>query len=98
MKNFHYFPFAFQHNIASSKCSNGIQELEISIRVRAPAIFVYIQIIHDDIDRFSATKNGFMQVDESETVGISFRNPNCRSQIQKEHISILTVNDFMVAP
>lgn len=73
----------------------GHHETTVKVTVTAPAVFVYIQIKHEEIHKFELSRNGFIQVKPIENLTISFSNPNCVLNIEEENIIILTVNDFV---
>lgn len=68
--------------------------LEISIT--APAIFVYVQMNHDQIHEYQFSKNGFIQTEPLVALDISYINPNCTFEINNNHFKVLTVNDFLI--
>lgn len=70
--------------------------MNLKISVSAPAIFLYIQLHHPEIEKYHLSKNGFIQVDPVEYVNVTITNPNCSAVVQEEHFKIQTVNDHMM--
>lgn len=85
----------FKVQIASQTCQDGEHKIEFTTTVQYPAVFVYVQIEHDSVDVYKLSRNGFMQLDESEPLTLTFRNTDCGVIIEEKNIKVLTINQFM---
>ncbi|KAJ6639178.1 Beta-mannosidase [Pseudolycoriella hygida] len=84
-------------NIRNESCQDpGYRITTFDVSIEAPAIFVYIEIHHDAIDRYELSDNGFMQFQRNQTVGVKFYDPNGVISLGEENVHILTVNKFMI--
>lgn len=70
--------------------------INIEITVTAPAIFVYVQIKHHQIESYELSKNGFIQLNPVDNTTILFQNRNCAMAISNDNVNILTVNQFII--
>lgn len=81
----------------SCNSTTSSQEMMLTVNVSAPAIFVYIQLHHPQIENYNLSKNGFIQIEPIENVNITITNPDCSVPVKPEHFRIQTVNDFMIS-
>lgn len=79
----------------SSRCKNDFTNTFFEILVNAPAIFIYIQINHPELQYYTLSKNGFMQNEPIQVVYLAFENPGCSINLQDGHFSVSTLNEFM---
>lgn len=79
----------------TSRCKNDFTNTFFEILVNAPAIFIYIQINHPELQYYTLSKNGFMQNEPIQVVYLAFENPGCSINLQDEHFSVSTLNEFM---
>ena len=75
-------------------CTSDRRIIKFDIQVQAPAIFVYIQINHPAVDKYALSNNGFMQLDNMQSIDLTLKDPKCDIDINVENIEILTVNDW----
>ncbi|XP_001359635.3 beta-mannosidase [Drosophila pseudoobscura] len=85
-----------EYDIASRTClttGNVIRNsLSISIQVKRPAVFVYLELLKPYQYLFS--ENGYMQTTPVHVVYLTFDATSC-VRLRKSEIKVLTVNDFM---
>lgn len=74
---------------------DGYRTITFDIVIEAPALFVYIQIQHDAIDRYVLTDNGFMQFERNQTIGVNFYDPTGSAAFDERNVHVITVNQFM---
>ncbi|XP_055850263.1 beta-mannosidase [Episyrphus balteatus] len=83
--------------ISSRYCrtESTLNSYSLSIQVEHPALFVYIEIIHNSVNTYRLSKNGFMQVDPIQMVHLEFTNKKC-IELTTDNIKVTTVNQYMV--
>ncbi|XP_022214341.2 beta-mannosidase [Drosophila obscura] len=86
-----------EYEIASRTClttGNVIRNsLSITIQVKRPAVFVYLELLKPYQYRFS--ENGFMLTTPVHVVYLTFDATSCARLLRKTDLRVLTVNDFM---
>ncbi|XP_033163416.1 beta-mannosidase-like isoform X1 [Drosophila mauritiana] len=86
-----------EFEIASRTCLNTTNvvrnSVSISIQVRRPAVFVYLELLKPY--RYTLSENGFMQTTPMHVVYLTFDAPSCARLLRKSDLRVLTVNDFM---
>uniref|UniRef100_A0A7G3AUK6 beta-mannosidase n=1 Tax=Lutzomyia longipalpis TaxID=7200 RepID=A0A7G3AUK6_LUTLO len=81
--------------IASTRCSFSVSQISLEVKARAPAIFVYLQIYNSEIPRYTLSKNGYIQLEPVQMIRLEFENDNCYTQLVKNDVRILTINDYL---
>lgn len=82
--------------IDSNVCDNVEQTVTLSVRTKAPLLFFYIDILNEGVENYQLNDNGLMIVDPITTLTITYPHPGCAgTQLQLEHLRILTVNQYM---
>lgn len=61
----------------------------------APALFVYVQVKHQNIDTYQLSKNGYIQINPVENFTITFLDSDCTLTFEEENIHVLSVNEFV---
>jgi len=99
----YYFPTPIKHGrgirdpnvqieIYLSKYKEPISSVSIAIKINYPALFVYLEIDHENITHYKLSENGFIQIEPVKVVYLEFLN---EFEIKTEHIKVHTVNQYM---
>ncbi|XP_037954159.1 beta-mannosidase-like [Teleopsis dalmanni] len=86
--------------ISSKYCQGSVNNVKmnsysLSVIVKKPAIFVYIEIVHKNVVKYKLSRNGYMQMAPTQVVQLEFEYSKC-VDITRNNIKILTVNQFMI--
>lgn len=87
-----------QLKIVNDQCNaeKSKHVIDLEITAAAPAIFVYLELTNNEIERHSFSANGFIQVTPSQRVTISMRNTRCSTKVSIDDFKILSVNEFLL--
>uniref|UniRef100_A0A1A9W1B5 beta-mannosidase n=1 Tax=Glossina brevipalpis TaxID=37001 RepID=A0A1A9W1B5_9MUSC len=69
----------------------------IRIRVEKPALFVYLEINHPDVERYTLSENGFVQVEPVKIIHleVTAKSSKCVN-LTLDNLRIMSVNQFIV--
>lgn len=85
-----------QISIASiSPCNYKTTSISLSVKIEKPAVFVDIQLNHQQVPIYQLSSNGFMQFDPIQTIQLTFANPDCSIQVRASDISFKSLNAFL---
>lgn len=82
--------------IGNNKCDKGSHKVALELKIQAPAIFTYVEFVHEDIKKYRLSKNGFMQFEPIQIVQVTFYNPNCEHTVSVGNFLIKTLNQFLL--
>lgn len=87
-----------QLKIAFRRCSYSVGNISLEIRIRAPAIFVQLELKTTNKDNLVLkhffSRNGFIQTLPIQTINLEYENEDCLTEINVNDISVMTVNQF----
>ncbi|TMW52461.1 hypothetical protein DOY81_002476, partial [Sarcophaga bullata] len=68
----------------------------ITITVKKPALFVYLEIDHPDIEKYRLSENGIILTDPIKVVQveIELKSTGCIT-LEKKHVRIMTINELL---
>lgn len=78
-----------------SPCNNKLTNISLIVKIEHPAIFVDIQLNHDQIPVYQLSNNGFLQFDPIQTIHLTFENPNCNIDVKNSDFIVNTLNSFL---
>lgn len=85
-----------QVTIVSNECNSSEQKVTLSVTTKAPVLFFYIDILNEGVEHFQLSDNGFMIVEPTTTVTITYPSPGCSvTQLKLEDLRVHTVNQYM---
>ncbi|XP_018802797.1 PREDICTED: beta-mannosidase-like [Bactrocera latifrons] len=67
------------------------------VRIKSPALYVFIQIVHPQIKRYKLSHNGFIQADPVRIVHLEYEHPSECMSISNENIKVQTMNQYLLA-
>ncbi|XP_014088285.3 beta-mannosidase isoform X1 [Bactrocera oleae] len=67
------------------------------VRVKSPALYVFIQIVHPQIKRYKLSHNGFIQADPVKIVHLEYEHSSECMTISNENIKVQTMNQYLLA-
>ncbi|EDW81442.1 uncharacterized protein Dwil_GK12069 [Drosophila willistoni] len=67
--------------------------ISLTIQVKRPAAFVYIELLKPD--RYRLSENGYMQTTPIHSIYVVFDSSTCYRLLRKSDFRVLTVNQFM---
>lgn len=67
------------------------------MRVHAPALFVFIQIVHPQIKKYKLSHNGFIQAEPIKVVHLDYEHSSECMTIENENIKVQTMNQYLLA-
>uniref|UniRef100_W8BJY5 beta-mannosidase n=1 Tax=Ceratitis capitata TaxID=7213 RepID=W8BJY5_CERCA len=67
------------------------------VRVHAPALFVFIQIVHPQIKKYKLSHNGFIQAEPIKVVHLDYEHSSECMTIENENIKVQTMNQYLLA-
>lgn len=80
------------HNYCNSQSNMAIASIEI--RIRKPALFVYLEVTNPNVTNYWFSTNGYTQVEPIRIITLEFENIGCdNDRLKEEHIQIMTMND-----
>ena len=92
--------FSFQFGLTSQYCLKTYIEYflycTITITVKKPALFVYLEIVHPDIEKYRLSENGIILTDPIKVVQveIELKSAGCKT-LEKKHVRIMTINELL---
>jgi beta-mannosidase len=81
--------------LSSNRCEKSEHRVTIEIKIKSPAIFIFITLDHEFIKQYQLSNNGFIQVDPIQTIQMTFKNPECKWTVVKEELNVKTLNHFL---
>uniref|UniRef100_A0A0A1WJB6 beta-mannosidase n=2 Tax=Zeugodacus cucurbitae TaxID=28588 RepID=A0A0A1WJB6_ZEUCU len=67
------------------------------VRVKSPALYVFIQIVHPKIKRYKLSQNGFIQAEPVKVIHLEYEHPTECMTISNENIKVQTMNQYLLA-
>lgn len=83
--------------IGTSKCDKGSHKISLELKIQAPAIFMYVALVHDEIKKYRLDRNGYMQFDPIQVLQVTFKNPDCQQNVTAANFIVKTLNQFLLA-
>lgn len=97
-----YCKFLFQITLVPDNCADKHSNTHYTyytfvIRIKKPALFIYLELDHPDIEKYKFSDNGFVLTEPIKIVHveIELKNESCL-ELTNEHVRDLTVNQLFV--
>lgn len=94
--------FLFQITLVPDNCADKHSNTHYTyytfvIRIKKPALFIYLELDHPDIEKYKFSDNGFVLTEPIKIVHveIELKNESCL-ELTNEHVRDLTVNQLFV--
>lgn len=82
--------------IGSQTCEKDQARVPIEVSVDFPALFVYLELMNMEVEEYQLSDNGFVQVEETRTIYVTYKNPGCKLRLVPTDFKVMDVNRFLV--
>lgn len=82
--------------LSGYRCSLDRSEVDVQLRVRYPALFVWLTVEKEAVRSYRFAENGFVQLESERTVRLSYGNAGCAgAKLEASDVRVQTVNEYM---